>query len=150
DVKSTGKDSIQSLAESNLVALNTALQGVVAERIHTQELWEQANSTKELGLPQILEDGAIKTLRGQRAALMADYQNKLSTFKPDYPDMLRLKAQINQIDQEIRSEADVIKQSLRAKYESTLQQEVLLKKRMDEIKRGVLETRNKEIQFNIL
>ena len=86
----------------------------------------------------------------QRATLMADYQNKLSTFKPAYPDMQRLKAQIDQIGQEIKSAADVIKQSLKARYESALQQEVLLKKKMDETKRGVLDTRNKEIQYNIL
>ena len=149
-ISKDGKESGQSLADSDLAALNAALQGVVAERIHAQELWEQADSSKELGLPQILEDGAIKALRAQRATLMVDYQNKLSTFKPDYPDMLRLKAQINQIDQEIKSAADVIKQSLKAHYESALQQEVLLKKKMDETKRGVLATRNKEIQYNIL
>jgi capsular exopolysaccharide synthesis family protein len=64
--------------------------------------------------------------------------------------MVRLKAQINQIDQEIKSAADVIKQTLKSHYESALEQEVLLKKKMEETKRGVLETRNKEIQFNIL
>lgn len=153
DVKAISKDgreSGQSLADSDLAALNSALQAVVTERIHAQELWEQADSSKELGLPQILEDGAIKTLRAQRATLMVDYQNKLSTFKPDYPDMLKLKAQINQIDQEIKLAADIIKQSLKAHYKSALQQEVLLKKKMDETKRGVLVTRNKEIQYNIL
>jgi polysaccharide biosynthesis transport protein len=153
DVKAIGKDgsaSDQSLADSDLAALNAVLQAVVAERIHAQELWEQANSSKDIGLPQILEDGAIKTLRAQRATLMADYQNKLSTFKPDYPDMLRLKAQMNEIDQEIKSETDVIKQSLKAHYESALQQETLLKNKMEDVKRGVLDTRNKEIQFNIL
>ena len=107
-------------------------------------------NSKDIGLPQILEDSAIKALREQRAVLMADYQNKLSTFKPAYPDMLRLKAQIDQISAEIKSAADVIKQSLKARYEAALQQEVLLKKKMDETKRGVLDTRNKEIQFNIL
>ncbi len=147
DIKA--KDS-QSLSDSDLAALNAALQKVIEERIHAQELWEEANNSKEIGLPQLLQDSAIATLRGQRAALMADYQNKLSTFNPDYPDMLRLKAQMNQIDQEIKSEADVIKQSLKAHYESALQQEVLLKKKMDETKRGVLALRNKEIQYNIL
>jgi uncharacterized protein involved in exopolysaccharide biosynthesis len=152
DVQGGGKDKepSRSLAESDLAALNGALQGVVTERIHAQELWEQANNSTELGLPQILEDGSIRTLRGQRAVMMADYQNKLSTFKPDYPDMLRLKAQINEIDREIKSETDVIKQSLKAHYESALQQEALLKNKMDEAKAVVLATRNKEIQYNIL
>ena len=48
---------------------------------------------------------------------MADYQNKLSMFKPAYPDMQRLKAQIDQIGQEIKSAADVIKQSLKARLQ---------------------------------
>jgi polysaccharide biosynthesis transport protein len=149
-INKEGKESGQSLADSDLAALNAALQGVITERIHAQEMWEQANNSKDIGLPQLLDDSAIKTLRQQRVTLMADYQNKLSTFKPDYPDMLRLKAQISQIDQETRSAADVIKQSLKAHYESALQQEVLLKKKMEETKHGVLETRNKEIQYNIL
>src|SRR5262249_40196074 len=65
-----------SLADSDLTALNTALQKVLAERIYAQNLWEQANNSTDIGLPQILEDAGIKTLRGQRAVLMADYQNK--------------------------------------------------------------------------
>jgi capsular exopolysaccharide synthesis family protein len=143
-------DDKQSIAESDLTALNAALQKVVTDRIQAQELWEQANSSKGLALPQILDDKAITTLNAQRAVLMADYQNKLSTFKPDYPDMLRLKAQINQIEQEIKSAADVIKQSLKARYDAALQQEALLTQKMDETKRSVLATRNKEIQYNIL
>src|SRR6516162_1603506 len=150
DVRTNGKESGQSLTDSNLAALNGALQKVITERINAQQFWEQANSGNELGLPQILGDGAISALRGQKATLMIDYQNKLSAFKPDYPDMLKLKAQINQVDQEIKSSAGVIKQSLKAKYEAALQQEELLKKKMDEVKRSVLETRNKEIQYNIL
>ena len=80
------------LTNSDLAARNTALQAVVAERMRIQ----------------IHAQGAIKALRTQRSALMAEYQNRLSTFKPTYPDMLRLKAQINQIDQEIKSEGDII------------------------------------------
>ena len=81
---------------------------------------------------------------------MADYQNKLSVFTPAYPDMRKLKAQIDQIDKEIKSAVDVIKHSLKARYEAALQQETLLKTKMDEIKQGVLSTRDKEIQYNIL
>ena len=56
-----GKDGgKQTLADSDLAALNGALQKVVAERISAQELWEQANNGHELGLPQILGDPAIQ------------------------------------------------------------------------------------------
>jgi polysaccharide biosynthesis transport protein len=140
----------QTLADSDLAALNAALQKVVTDRISAQELWEQANNGNELGLSQILEDKSIQLLRGQRVGLMADYQNKLSVFTPAYPDMRKLKAQIDQIDKEIKSAADIIRHSLKARYEAALQQETLLKTKMEETKRGVLSTRDKEIQYNIL
>src|SRR5262249_17807913 len=81
---SKDKESKGSLADSDLAALNAALQKVTTERIYAQNLWEQANNSSDIGLPQIIEDSAIRGLRGQHAALMADYQNKLSTFKPAY------------------------------------------------------------------
>lgn len=142
-----GKDS---LADDDLVALNKSLQQAIAERIQAQELWQQANSSTGLGLPQILNDPAIQALRAQRATLMGQYQDKLSTFKPAYPDMLKLKAQIDQVDHEIKSAVAVIKQSLKSRYDAALQQEALLQDKTKELKRGVLDTRNKEIQYNIL
>ena len=33
---------------------------------------------------------------------MSEYQEKLTLFKPDYPDMRKIKAQIDQIDREIQ------------------------------------------------
>jgi polysaccharide biosynthesis transport protein len=141
--------SKQSLADSDLAALNGALQKVVAERINAQQLWEQANTGNDLGLPQILDDKSIQMLRQQRAALMADYQNKLSVFTPAYPDMRKLKAQIDEVDKEIKSGVDVVKHSLKARYEAALQEETLLKKKMAEIKQGVLSTRDKELRYNI-
>jgi capsular exopolysaccharide synthesis family protein len=150
DKELISEDTKQSLADSDLAALNGALQKTLTERIHAQELYEQANANNGLGLPQVLEDGAIRALTQQHATLMIEYQNKLSTFKPDYPDMLKLKAQMSQIDHEIKSAVDIIKQSLKARYDAALQQEALLKQKMDETKRGVLTTRNKEIQYNIL
>lgn len=143
-------DGKQSLADSDLAALNAALQKATTERIQAEQLWEQANSTREISLPQILNDSSVQALRAKRATLQADYYEKLSTFKPAYPDMVKLKAQIDQISREINSTADVIKQSLKARYDSALQQEALLKTKIGEVKRGVLDTRNKEIQYNIL
>src|SRR5262249_31704418 len=118
NTRGSGKESKGALADSDLTALDSALQKIVAEGIYAPNLWEQANNSSDIGLPQLLEDSAIKALRGQHAVLMADYQNKLSTFKPAYPDMLRLKAQIDQTSAEIKSAAGVIKQSLKARYEA--------------------------------
>ena len=71
-------------------------------------------------------------------------------FKPDYPDMRRLKAQIAQFDAEIDRAVTVIKGSLKSQYESLLQQEELLQKDIEKARGKVLDGRNKNIQMQIL
>ena len=71
--------------------------------------------------------------------LASDYQEKLATFKPDYPDMRRLKAQIAQFDAEIERAVTMIKGSLKAQYESLLQQEELLQKDIEKARGKVLD-----------
>ena len=89
-------------------------------------------------------------MRGKRAELMSEYQEKLNLFKPDYPDMRKIKAQIDQIDREIQLNANAIKEAIKTSYESLLQQESLLQKNIDDAKAKVLDARNKNIQYQIL
>jgi len=140
----------ESLADSDLASLYGELQKVRTERIRAEELWTQAAKSKGLELPQILNDPSIQRLRERRAVLMSDYQEKLALFKPDYPDMRKIKAQIDQIDRDIQSTAGVIKESLKTSYESLLQHETLLQKNIDQAKTNVLDARNKNIQLQIL
>ena len=146
-----GKEQ-QPLADSDLAALNSALQQVRTERIRAEEQWDQASKSKEvvLVLPQVLNDKSLQFLKDKRAILSSDYQEKLATFKPDYPDMRRLKAQIAQIDAEIERAVTVIKGSLKAHYELLRQQEELLQKNIEEARGKVLTSRNKNIQMQIL
>jgi succinoglycan biosynthesis transport protein ExoP len=139
-----------SLADSDLTSLYGELQKVRTQRIHAEELWTQAAKSKGLGLPQILNDPSIQQLRGRRAVLMSEYQEKLPLFKPDYPDMRKIKAQIDQVDRDIQSNAEAIKVSLKTSYASLLEQETLLQKNIDQAKTNVLDSRNKNIQFQIL
>ena len=144
-----GKDQ-QLLADSDLAALNTALQQARTERIKAQELWEQASKNKGLPLPQIVNDKSIAVLREKRAMLASDYQDKLAVFKADYPDMRRLKGQIAQMDAEIDRAVSFVTGSLKSQYESFLQQEELLQKDIDKARTRVVDGRNKNIQRQIL
>ena len=77
-------------------------------------------------------------------------RKSLRLFKPDYPDMRRLKAQIAQFDAEIDRAVTVIKGSLKAHYEFLRQQEELLQKNIEKHAGKCLTDRNKNIQMQIL
>ena len=82
-----------SLATQNLTELNGLLAAAQSERIRAQSRWRQASGGGALPA-DMLGTSSVGALQQQRAGLQGQYQQKLQTFKPDYPEMVQLKAQI--------------------------------------------------------
>jgi hypothetical protein len=80
-----------SIAENNLESANAALGQLISERTKNEELWRQAEKTDAINLPQLLSNSVIDSLRGKRKELSIEYQQKLETFKPEYPAMVQIK-----------------------------------------------------------
>ena len=139
-----------TIAESNLTEANAQLGQLAAERIKNQKLWEQTKQTSSINMPQFLSNGVISTLRGQRMALMKEYEEKLETFKPAYPAMREKMKRIKEIDRQISAEIKTIRSSLKAGFNYTLKQEEAVKKRVEKLRRDVLALQKKRIQYNIL
>ena len=94
-----GKPGVgQSLPAANLQAYNAALSVARTDRIKAEERWEQARAADGTALAEILQSPTIQQLSQERAKLAAEYQDKLSIFKPDYPDMRQLAARLAEID----------------------------------------------------
>lgn len=139
-----------SIAESNLAAANTSLGNLISDRIRNEEIWKQVSSADATNLPQILSNKAIEDLRASRNDLTSKYQEKLEVFKPDYPAMKQLELKIAEVDRQIASQVDAIRQSLKAAYENSLSQEGEMKKRVGVLRSEVLDFQKRSIQYNIL
>src|ERR1019366_7486525 len=140
----------QSLAAANLEAFNTSLAAAKTARILAEQNWREAAATPGLGLPQILLSPTVQELSQERAKLNANYQNQLRIFKPDYPDMLQLKAQIDEIDRQLDLQASTIRASLKAQYEAALKNENELSGQVGGLKSSVLDLRQRSIEYNNL
>jgi polysaccharide biosynthesis transport protein len=143
-------DEKSSIAEKNLSAANAALSTVVTERIRNEQLWRQATSADAITLPQILSNSVIAGLRLQRNTLVAEYQDKLATFKPGYPAMMQIKSRIAEIDRQIGAEVKTIRDALKAAYENSLAQEKEISKEIETLKAAVLDLQKRSIQYNLL
>jgi capsular exopolysaccharide synthesis family protein len=139
-----------SIAETNLAAANGALSTLISERIKDEQLWKQLDAATAINLPQLLSNPTIEGLRAKRSALQADYQEKLETFKPSYPAMLQISSQIAEIDRQLAAELKTLKASYKAAYESSLQQEEEMRRRIESLKADVLDLQKRSIQYNIL
>lgn len=141
---------VQSLAASDLQVLNNAHAAAETERLRAEQTWVQAQATPALSLPEVLQSPTIQQLSQERAKVSAEYQDNLRVYKPDFPEMVRIKAQLDELDRQIRAEADNIKASLKAKYLAALKDENALTGKVAGLKTNVLDLRQRTIEYNIL
>lgn len=139
-----------SIANSNLTAMNTSLAEVRAERIKAEQLWQQAQSSNGFSLPQVVENRLIQTLRERRGQLASEYQQKLVVFRPGFPEMVSLKAQVDELDRQIGQTVAIIRESLNQQLQTFRRQEAELERQLERQKDEVIQLRNRSIQYNIL
>ncbi len=140
----------ESLTSNNLVALNSALARTRAERVAAEERWRSASTSDLMTLPEVLQNPTIQRLTEQRALLDAEYQQKLSIYQPDYPEMVQLKARIEEADSQIATIASNIRSSIRSQYQIAANQERSLQAQVTGLTGDVLDLRDRSIQYNIL
>ena len=148
-IVSVGEDK-PSLSAQNLSELNASLARAQDERIRAEAEWTQAAQGDGSGMPQVVANALIQRLREERSKVQAEYQEKLRTFKPDYPDMQRLSGQIAEIDRQIGGEVANIRASVKARYDAAVAQETMLTERIGGLKGDVLDLQSRSIQYNIL
>lgn len=140
----------ESLTSNNLVALNSALARTRADRVAAEERWRSAGTSDLMTLPEVLQNPTIQRLTEQRALLDAEYQQKLSIYQPDYPEMVQLKARIDEADGQIRTIAGNIRSSIQSQYQIAANQERSLQAQVTALTGDVLDLRDRSIQYNIL
>lgn len=140
----------QSLAGMNLSNINQALSEATARRIAAQQKARQTSGAALMTLPEVLQNPTIQRLTEERARLQAEYEGKLQVFQPAFPDMVRLKAQIDELDGQINTVAGGIRTAIRGQYAVALNEEQSLQSQVNGLKEDVLGLRARSVQYNIL
>lgn len=145
----TGGDT-NSLTGNTLVALNAALATTQAKRIAAEQRYREA----ALGGATTESSVNAAPLRAQIAALNAEYQQKLQTFRPDYPDMVALRARIDALRASVTSETRSANTdrlgTLRQEYQAAQGEENRLRAQVAGLSSSVLDQRGRRIQYTIL
>jgi capsular exopolysaccharide synthesis family protein len=140
----------ESTNSQSLQDFNSALSRAQQERIKAESVYRELELAKEGDLPQQLESALIQQLKANKAKLESDYQEKLKTFKPLYPAMIQLKAQIDGLTSQIQKETLNVKRSIRVAYETAKSNEAMLNTKLNSQKDELLNLQSRSIQFNIL
>ncbi len=134
----------------SLVALNQALADATAKRVAAEAAYRAALG----GGVTSAETASSQALRQSRAALEAQYQQKRTMMKPDHPEMVSLRSQIEELDRQIAQENSKVASarinSLRDDYKAAVAAEQALKTRVANAKSQVLDLRGRSVRYAIL
>ena len=146
-------DEKTNLNGQNFAEFSTALARAQQERIKAEANYDEvkrniANSR------ELLENKSIAVFKETKARLEAEYQDQLKIYKPGFPKMQQIQAQLEEVERRIQIEnkavSAAIEGSARATFESAKSQETQLKARADAAKRTVLDVQDQGIRLNIL
>lgn len=139
-----------SLTGNTLLALNNSLAQTQARRIAAEQRYRESL----LSGPTTETTQASGELRQQIAALNAEYQQKLQTFRPDYPEMAALKARIDALRASAATETQTASTSragsLRQDFQAARAEENKLRAQVGQLSASVLDQRGRKIKYNIL
>ncbi|RFB04490.1 GumC family protein [Parvularcula marina] len=142
------ENSSSSLDANSLIALNQELAMAQSERIDAEQKYIEARDNPNSR--QLLESVDLQRLKATRSELVAEYQERLGEFKPDYPSMVQLKARIDSVEEEIAAERQTILVGLQGEFRAARATEVSLRVRVDELKAILQDARNRRIQYDII
>lgn len=149
DLSSVGGSEVgSSLDAAALVSLSASLTEAQNARIAAEQRYREAASNPNTR--ELLQSPAITSLRETRSALASEYQQKLTDYFPEAPEMQELQARIASVDAEMAEERNNIVKGLEGEYRAAVAREEALSARVDELREDVQGLRSRSIDYNIL
>ena len=143
-----GVDDKQTRHVKKLENLDTALVQAEIKRIEAESLYQQMKSAGSVSA--VLSNPVITSLKARLVQLEGNYQEMLKTFKPNYPDMVRLRQQINSARSKLSKEMRNIQTSMRADYLAAKRQEDKIRKELRQFNRKMHNLQDSSLDYNTL
>ncbi|MCB1620500.1 MAG: polysaccharide biosynthesis tyrosine autokinase [Thiothrix sp.] len=141
-----------SVIASNLALLNEEYIKAKSRRIDAEsQFYNKRNISTYLNASA---DTVIQQKKQQLSSLQAEYNAKLDTFKPAYPEMLQLKRQIDELSAFIKRESgsihDNTRKNMEANYVASLDEEKKLKAEIDVAEKKLMSFYENSIGYTTL
>ncbi len=143
-------DDKSNITTQRLADLNKELTEAQSERMRKEALFQFAKAGDIADVPQLRENPVLQGLTQKRQAAIADYNDALSQYGPNFPKVQRLQAQLKDMDQLIQKETVNTLNRIETDYREAQQRENLLSKALDEQKGAANQMAEKMVEYNIL
>jgi capsular exopolysaccharide synthesis family protein len=143
-------DDKQNIATQRLAEVNRQLIDAQSESMKKQALFEFAQSGDSDVVPQIRESPGVQELIHKRSDLETQYTDAINQYGPNFPRVVRLQAQLKELEQNLEREKKGVIARLNSDYHEAKQREELLSRTLDEQKVEANLMSERMVQYNIL
>lgn len=143
-------DEKSDISTQKLADLEKQLTDAQADRINKEAVYELAQSGNYDAIAAVRESAVIQDILKQQTTLSSAYTDAVAQYGPKFPKVLRIQAQLKDLDELITREKLNIGNQVEADYRGSRQRELLLKEALDEQRGEVNQTAEKLVQYNIL
>lgn len=148
----TTLDGDRSAAANTLETLSRALTEAKSARIAAEAAYNRSSSVA--GVDRTLDNPAVQRLKEELTRVQAEYRDKSSLFKPEFPEMQQLKQRIDELRSEINRESSSIdtttRSRLQAEFEAAKQRESELLAEVKKQEAILVGQRDKSVEYNTL
>lgn len=143
-----------NVTAQRLQSLNEQFIEAKRRRIEKEARFKELEAEPDRTVADLGSGGTLDSVLREQLRLEREYETKLKTYKPDWPAMIELNAEIDKGRQHLEGlmsrEADRIRQSAQAEYQAALRQERSLEQEIEELKRQMLDNSSVAVQYNNL
>jgi polysaccharide biosynthesis transport protein len=143
-------DEKSDISTEKMAEIEKQLTDAEGERINKEAVYELAQSGNYDAIAAVRESPVIQDILKQQTTLSSQYTDAVNQYGPKYPKVLRIQAQLKDLDDLVQREKLNIGNQVEADYHAARQREVLLKQALDEQRAEVNQTAEKLVQYSIL
>ena len=149
-----GVDPASNDVLKRLETLNNDYLGAKRVRIEKEARYHELQIAGKESVADSLSGGVVSELRSNQLKMERDYETKLKTYKPDWPAMVSLKADIEKGQQHLKALIEEMGARARtdafAEYQTALRQEQTLSAEVDRSKGEAINQSSAAVEYTNL
>lgn len=126
--------------------LSQAYNQALIARVNAEGAYREIKDLDVESIPQFVNNPVVQQLRTDYMRTKTDYDEKIKKFKPDYPEMVQLRARLESMQKDLRRAV----QMAEADYQSALKKEYSLRRLLEQQKVDVAKMNSNAILYNNL
>jgi succinoglycan biosynthesis transport protein ExoP len=147
-------DPAANVTLKRLEALNFQYGEAKKMRIEREAEYHETLNGPRGSMADSLSSGVVSDQRTQVLRLERDYETRLKTYKPDFPDMVALKAEIEKarqhLNEVIGEQVDKAKNNALAAYQTAQRQEQELAQELTKLKSEAIDQNSAAVEYTNL